>query len=162
MRSLFCVPVALALLACKGSEDRSGGTAGAASAQSTMPLRWVPAPSSGPVGPIVRDEIAREAAEKGRVIVYVGAAWCEPCQRFHQAAAHGELDHAFSGLTVLEFDLDRDSERLVSAGYESRYIPLFALPARDGTASGKQIEGAIKGDGAVAFIVPRLKDLLAQ
>jgi len=36
------------------------------------------------------------------------------------------------------------------------------LPAQDGRASGKQVEGGIKGEGAVAYMTPRLKDLLAQ
>jgi hypothetical protein len=94
--------------------------------------------------------------------VYVGATWCEPCQRFHHAAERGELDAAFPTVTVLAFDLDRDRERLASAGYVSKYIPLFALPGPDGTASGKQIEGGVKGDGAVGNIVPRLKEMLSE
>jgi thiol-disulfide isomerase/thioredoxin len=94
--------------------------------------------------------------------VYVGAGWCEPCQRFHRAAESGELDALFPSLTMLEFDLDRDAQRLAAAGYSSKYIPLFALPTPDGKASGKQIAGAIKGENAVAYIAPRLKELLAQ
>ena len=92
----------------------------------------------------------------------VGATWCEPCQRFHHAAERGELDAAFPTVTLLEFDLDRDHEGLASAGYVSKYIPLFALPGPDGKASGKAIEGGIKGDGAVGFIVPRLKEMLSD
>lgn len=94
--------------------------------------------------------------------MYVGAAWCDPCQAFHRAVEHGDLDATFPKVTLLEFDLDRDGQRLASAGYVSKYIPLFALPAPDGAASGKQVEGAIKGPGSVAFIVPRLRTLLAQ
>jgi thiol-disulfide isomerase/thioredoxin len=129
-------------------------------------VRVVEAPASGDVEPIVRDAVAAARATpddpNGALLVYVGAPWCEPCQRFHRAAEHGDLDAAFPGLTLLEFDLDRDRERLKSAGYTSKLIPLFALPARDGAASGRQVEGAIKGEGAVAFIVPRLKELLGH
>jgi hypothetical protein len=110
----------------------------------------------------VRSALAAATASKRRLVVYVGAPWCEPCQRFHQAAARGELDGTFPDLTLVEFDADADGERLAAAGYVSRYIPLFALPAGDGRASGKQIEGGIKGDGAVANIVPRLRELLAR
>jgi hypothetical protein len=120
------------------------------------------APATGDVEPIVREEIARAAAERRRLVVYVGAAWCEPCQRFHGAARDGLLDATFPDLTLLEFDLDRDGQRLSSAGYTSKYIPLFALPATDGRASGQQVEGGIKGEGAVAYITPRLKELLAR
>jgi thiol-disulfide isomerase/thioredoxin len=110
----------------------------------------------------VRQAVSEAARERRRVVVYVGATWCEPCQQFHQAAAAGSLDALFPDLTLVEFDLDRDRERLNQAGYTSKYIPLFALPGPDGSASGKQVEGGIKGDAAVAFMAPRLKELLRQ
>jgi hypothetical protein len=124
-------------------------------------LRWTTAPEGGEVAALVRTERTRAIASHRQLLVYVGAVWCEPCQRFHHAAEGGELDASFPGLTVLEFDLDRDRERLAAAGYASRYIPLFAVPKEDGTASGKQVEGGIKGDGAVEFITAKVKDLLA-
>ncbi len=114
------------------------------------------------VAETVRREVVRAKADKRDVIVYVGAAWCEPCQYFHNAAAAGELDGAFPGLRLVEFDLDRDREALARAGYASKMIPLFALPREDGSGSGEQIEGSIKGPGAVAQITPRLKELLGK
>jgi hypothetical protein len=125
-------------------------------------LQVTQAPVEGAVDAIVRAALDQAAAGKRTLIVYVGAVWCEPCQRFHRAAESGELDATFPRLTMLEFDSDRDAARLRAAGYVSAYIPLFALPARDGRASGKQVEGGIKGDGAVAYMVPRLKELLSQ
>jgi hypothetical protein len=130
-------------------------------------IRLVEAPPTGDVAALVRDAVARSRSDQdqgtpnGALVVYVGASWCEPCGRFHAAAERGELDSTLPGLTLLEFDLDRDRERLASANYVSKYIPLFALPGPDGNASGKQVEGGIKGDGAVGFIVPRLRALLA-
>lgn len=153
---------------CKSQEDANASapahpTASATTAPAnTGHVRIDPAPPTGDVEPIVRDALTRAAAEKRRLVVYVGARWCEPCRRFHAAAAQGQLDATFPDLTLLEFDLDRDGERLASAGYVSKYIPLFALPNTDGTSSGKQVEGGIKGEGAVAFITPRLQQLLAQ
>lgn len=117
---------------------------------------------AGDVVKVVHDEQARAKADGRDVVVYVGAKWCEPCQRFHKAAEAGALDADFPTLTLLEFDLDEDRERLVTAGYVSEYIPLFALPAADGRASGKQFSGSVKGDGAVANISPRLRALLAK
>ena len=110
----------------------------------------------------MRAALARATAAKRMLVVYVGATWCEPCQGFHHAVERGELDAEFPTLTLLEFDLDRDRERLAADGFVSKYIPLFALPALDGTASGKQIEGGIKGDGGVGFIRPRLKEMLSE
>ena len=111
---------------------------------------------------IVRGELARARGDGRPLLVYVGAAWCEPCQRFHQAAQAGQVDALFPGLRLLEFDLDHDRARLEKAGYTSKMIPLFALPRLDGAASGEQIEGSIKGSGAVDQIAPRLRALLEK
>ena len=125
-----------------------------------LPVELLPAPAAGDVKEIVQRAFARARGDGHRVLVYVGATWCEPCQRFHEAAKAGKLDEAFPGLRLVEFDLDRDRDRLVSAGYVSTMIPLIALPRADGAASGEQIEGSIKGPGAVDQIRPRLQALL--
>src|SRR5262249_45611898 len=108
----------------------------------------------------IRNELDKAHGEGRQLLVYVGATWCEPCQRFHRAAAHGDLDSAFPKLTLLEFDLDRDGDRLRAAGYRSSYIPMFCAPKPDGTASDKQFAGSVKGEGAVAEITPKLRRLL--
>ena len=125
-------------------------------------VEFLAAPASGDVAPIVSREQQRAAREGRKLLVYVGATWCEPCQTFHKAALSGKLDKTFPGLRFVEFDSDRDGERLATAGYVSQYIPLFARPAPDGRSSGRQIEGSIKGDGAVDQITPRLRQLLAD
>jgi hypothetical protein len=155
-------PIVTASTASTATRAAASAAAGGGSAQAGGQARHIqlsPAPS-GDVASIVRDELARAATESRRLVVYVGASWCEPCVAFHRAAERGDLDPLFGDLTLLEFDLDRDVERLHAAAYASRYIPLFALPRSDGAASGRQIEGAIKGNGAVAFIAPRLARLL--
>lgn len=142
------------LLACESGEQRS---------PAPVPrIELVDAPIAGEVAPIVAAEYVRATADHKQLLVYVGASWCEPCRRFHDAAAAGQLDATFSNLRLLVFDLDRDGDALTRAGYTSALIPLFALPKPDGTASGRQIEGSIKGDGAVAQITPRLQKLLEK
>jgi thiol-disulfide isomerase/thioredoxin len=123
-------------------------------------VELVPAPAEGDVPAVVTSELARAKRDGRQVLVYVGASWCEPCRRFHAAAADHRLDADFPTLRLVEFDADRDGARLQAAGYVSRLIPLFARPGSDGRASGRQIEGSIKGDGAVAEIAPRLRALL--
>ena len=122
----------------------------------------VAAPETGDVASLVARERDRARASGGTLVVYVGASWCEPCTRFHEAAQAGSLDAELPGLVLLEFDRDRDEARLEAAGYGSRMIPLVALPGPDGRGSGKRLEGAIKGEGAVGFIAPRLKKLLDE
>jgi hypothetical protein len=123
-------------------------------------VEWVHPPPAGDAAPIIAAEQARAQRDGRQLLVYVGATWCEPCRRFHQAAEAGKLDRDFGRLRLLEFDADRDGERLAMAGYVSRLIPLFAAPGAGGRASGRQMEGSVKGDGAVTEIVPRLTALL--
>jgi hypothetical protein len=155
-------------VACKSQADVAPAPSAVGAPAPTPPppgesarLRLVEAPE-GAVDSIVRDALAVARGSRRTLVVYVGAAWCEPCQNFHRAAERGDLDAAFPYMTLLEFDLDRDRERLVAAGYVSKYIPLFALPGPDGAASGKQIEGGIKGDGAASQISARLTAMLSE
>lgn len=160
---------ALALAACDSSAP-SGAAASAASSNATgnaatasaEPLiEWVAAPA-GDVAEVVRREAERAQKDGRALLVYVGATWCEPCQRFHDAAEKGEITAGLPRLRMLEFDLDRDAARLEAAGYGSKMIPLFALPGADGRGSAARMEGSIKGAGAVANIVPRLRALLGH
>jgi hypothetical protein len=103
-------------------------------------------------------------AQKGQwnVLVYVGATWCEPCQRFHTAALAGEFDEILPRAHIVEFDLDADKDALAAAGYSSKLIPLFCVPKVDGTASDRKIEGSIKGTDAVGQnLIPRLRAFLS-
>ncbi len=124
-------------------------------------VRFVDAPP-GDVATVVRSEMAKADAEHRALLVYAGATWCEPCQRFHAAAGRGELDKELAGVTFLAFDVDQDRERLYEAGYRSKYIPLFVVPGKDGRSTGRQIEGSIKGEGAADEITPRLRELLGR
>jgi len=119
-------------------------------------------PAQGEVAPIVRSELEQARRDGRRLVVYEGASWCQPCQQLHRAIDRGDLDSAFPQLTLLEFDADRDGERLLNAGYSSKYIPLLALPRPDGSSSGRQVEGGVKGDGAVELISGKLRQLLAS
>jgi hypothetical protein len=159
-RLVLSACAALALVACK-SAPRTDAASSSAALNQPAHVAISPAPP-GAVAEIVRAALARANGERRKLLVYVGATWCEPCQRFHHAAEAGELDATFPDLTLLEFDADRDHGRLAEAGYKATYIPLFVLPNADGTSSGQQIEGSIKGDGAVRQITPRLKGLLER
>ncbi len=161
--AVVCALVAF-VVGCKDAPKTDakpeGPAAGAVQGEGHVEI--VPGPNEGSVKAAVQAEVTR-AHERGRqLVVYVGAHWCEPCMRFHDAAQAKQLDARFPKLTLLEFDLDRDRERLEEAGYKSRMIPLFMLPNADGSASGEHIEGSVKGDAAVEEISPRLTALLAK
>ncbi len=120
-------------------------------------------PSNGaPVDLFVKAEIERAGPEKRDVVVYVGAKWCEPCVRFHDALVAGELDAELPGVRFLEFDFDTDQAALAAAGYQSKLLPLFVAPIDDGRGSTNAISGSIKGAAAVAEITPKLKALIAR
>ncbi|MEO6419489.1 MAG: thioredoxin [Polyangiaceae bacterium] len=144
------------VVGCKSEGESGPGQQG----RRPTSLRIVSAPPEGEVATLVQAAAAKAKGEGRTLLVYTGAVWCDPCRRFHEAATRGALGPELDGITLLEFDLDRDADRLRAAGYTSKYIPLFARPASDGRSTGKQIEGSIKGDGAVKEISPRLATLV--
>jgi thiol-disulfide isomerase/thioredoxin len=146
-------------LGCRSSSSTSQHES-APAASAPAKLRTLAAPPGESALTLVQREAARERAEGRTLLIYVGATWCEPCQRFHAAAASGQLDVQFPKLSLLEFDRDRDEARLAEAGCLSQFIPLFAVPDASGHCSARQVQGSIKGDGAVAEITPRLRQLL--
>ena len=163
---------AILVSGCMGSPPYAGGggkegeRSGPAKPQpppkpSTSAPHFVAAPK-GKVAQTVAQARAEAQAQGEQLLVYVGASWCEPCQRFHKAVEAGELDDALPGVKFLEFDADDDGERLADAKYDGRLIPRFAVPDDNGVFSGLKIEGGVKGDGAVDNIMQRLKPLLAQ
>jgi thiol-disulfide isomerase/thioredoxin len=142
-----------------GSAPRSG-SAGEGTSVRSRPS-FVPA-GEGEVDAVVRQGLQATTAAGDRMVVYVGASWCEPCEAFHQAVERGELDEDLAGVRFLEFDSDRHGGRLPAAGYGGRLIPRFVLPLPDGRGSEHRTEGGIPGDGAVEHIMARLRPLLAR
>ncbi|HEY6729159.1 MAG TPA: thioredoxin family protein, partial [Polyangiaceae bacterium] len=72
--------------------------------------------------PFLKEQMSSARAAGERVLVYVGASWCEPCERFHDAVEAGELDAMLAGTRFVEFDADRHTEALGAAGYAFRMI----------------------------------------
>lgn len=161
------------LLACRTSETAEADPAPKKVAASADPpaqmevgakargVELVPAPP-GDVAEIVKSARATARAHGRSLMVYIGAVWCEPCQRFHHAAEEGKLDDKFPTLSLLVFDLDKDGDRLKRAQYAPGYIPYFGVPGDDGHATSNATEGSIKGEGALDNITPRLTELVAK
>lgn len=127
----------VALVACSSAEPpppRPGGK-----------VEIVATPASGDLAAYVAGEVKRGEADRVPVLVYVGAEWCEPCRKLHEAAKAGKLDATLGPLRLLEFDADRDGAWLEGAGYKSQLVPLIAKPKADGTSSGVKIEGVKTG-----------------
>jgi thiol-disulfide isomerase/thioredoxin len=143
--------------------DNAGPADSAAATANLQPPSFLRYPGqAGAIEPWVQQQVELADAAHLRVLVYVGASWCEPCQHFHQAVEHGELNGTLNGLRFLEFDQDRDASALKVAGYLYQYIPVLALPDPDGRNHGRMISGSIKGPRAVQEnLVPRLQALLA-
>lgn len=162
-RALFFL--AALLVACNRTEPEPSpkpGASASATPTTARGVRFVTPAAGADFAAIVRAEAERARGDRRDFLVYVGATWCEPCQRFHEAAKRGELDSAFPSLTILEADADADRERLAAAGYGAELIPLFALPSPEGRGTPRRIEGSVKGDRAVANITPRLHQLLGK
>jgi hypothetical protein len=151
-----------------GHADAGAGANASAPAEGTFDgigvkahgIELVPAPP-GDVAAIVRAARKAARAHNRSLLVYIGATWCEPCQRFHHAAEEGKLDDTFPTMSLLVFDLDADGNRLHAALYAPGYVPYFGVPDESGRATGKSLAGSIKGEGAVAQMTPRLLELVA-
>src|SRR5690606_16767152 len=116
----LCCSLLFLLLGCDSTEGQPKSERGAASAVATVdvksPPRFVRGPTGGAdIASFVREKLAQaNAAEKAgnggftRVLVYVGATWCEPCQYFHESVTQGKLDRELQGVLFIEFDLDQD------------------------------------------------------
>jgi thiol-disulfide isomerase/thioredoxin len=117
---------------------------------------------SGDVADLIRAGRAEAKAHGRKMLVYIGATWCEPCQRFHQAAERGELDDKFPTLSLLVFDLDADRSRLSAALFGPGYVPYFGVPDEQGHGTSNALAGSIKGEGAVDNIAPRLAELVQK
>jgi thiol-disulfide isomerase/thioredoxin len=156
-----------ALMGCSHAPAQGKQTAGpsarASAATFAVPPSFLHYPGQGgAIEPWVQEQVEYADAAHVRVLVYVGASWCEPCQRFHEAVQRGELNGTLNGLRFLEFDQDRDAPALKTAGYIYQYIPVLALPDPDGKNHGRMISGSIKGANAVKEdLVPRLQALLS-
>lgn len=125
-------------------------------------MEWLK-PTDGDPAAFVQSEVARAKSDGRTLLIYVGASWCEPCERFHDASLKGELDAEFGHLRLIAYDRDADEAALASIGCLSRMIPLFAIPTADGKCdTERRIEGAIKGEGAVGFISPKLRALVGD
>lgn len=147
---------------CDDGAGKPSATKAPAAGPSSVDLMSAPA-GDEPVEAIMVRELERARREGRDVLIYVGAEWCEPCKRFHDAAAAGELDDDFPTLRLVEFDADRDGARLKAAGCASKLIPLFARPTEEGRCDpDRRHMGGVKGDGAVPFLTTRLEAMLAR
>lgn len=151
-----------ALLGCSREETSQPAAGRGVARLAALRAEIEPAPDGGEIQALVQQARERARQEGRELVVYVGAPWCEPCTRFHDAVKAGQLDAAFPALRLLEFDLDRDRDRLAEAGYASKMIPLFVVPGEDGRGTPLRIEGAVKGQRAVDEIVPRLAEILTR
>lgn len=125
-RPALFLALSLSLAACDSAPSKDSAPPPAKAADSQKPtgplIEWMPSPDGDPAE-IAKAEVERAKKDGRALIVYVGATWCEPCQRFHRAAESGEIQGDLPPIRMLEFDLDRDAERLTAAGYGSRLIP---------------------------------------
>jgi len=124
------------------------------------PPSFVSAPVVGDVAVVVAKHVQAADAAHRWLVVYVGAEWCAPCREFRDAVQAGSFNTQLAGITFLEFDADRDRDRLTRAGYNSRMIPLLAVPNPDGSSSKLRSEGGIKGPKAAGYVAQKLLRML--
>lgn len=152
MRIRFVVGLLALAVACKSADSTK--------APQTPERADVVLAGSGPVQAEVVTAQAQAGRDGRRLVVYVGATWCEPCQVFLDATKAGDLPPELADLRFLKFDHDSDEDRLNEAGYGGEMIPRFVMPGPGGESTERRFEGSSKGPGAMANIVPRLEGIL--
>jgi hypothetical protein len=149
----------LLIVTASGCQEPHGGRAAAATPVARPELVLA---GPGPADTVVRSALAQARQQRRRLVVYVSATWCKPCERFQASLRSGELDAYFPDLRFYKFDHDQDAERLEIAGYGGEYLPRFVVPAADGRGTAQRMEGGTKADDTVfTSIGPRLAAMLA-
>jgi thiol-disulfide isomerase/thioredoxin len=160
MRPATLLALAAALAACIGPPTQDGAAGGDDAPRAAARPEFVAAPREGALEAVVRAARAAALAEERLLLVYVGASWCEPCRHFHEAVEAGRFDRELANVRFLELDADADRDRIDASGYGGRLIPRFAVPAADGTATDRRIEGGTKSPAAADEILGRLAPLV--
>jgi thiol-disulfide isomerase/thioredoxin len=154
----FASASAFALAGCSKTEEHirpisdpaavtapTSGVSGKASPPTTSAsatagkLRVIKPPADAEIASFLRTERLRAKADGRVLVVYAGAKWCDPCKHFHALLDAGKLDAKLARMTLVELDVDQDTDRLAAAGYKYRYVPYFALVRADGQPD-KQIQ----------------------
>lgn len=126
-----------------------------APAPATGALRVMRASQDSDALSLIRTERLKAKADSRVLVVYVGATWCPPCKKFKEEIASGRLDQRLSKTTLLEFDVDKDGDRLAAAGYTMKFVPFVALPGADGHPAETQ-EATGKGASAWTELMAKL------
>lgn len=153
--------------ACTSSADGSSIEPDPAAASATAAgnglnrkVEWVKVPAGSDPSAYVKTELERAKSDQKKLVLYVGAKWCEPCNHFHEATDRGELDAAFPDLRLVAFDHDEESNAIAALGCESKFIPMFSVPDAEGHCTRQQISGGIKGSGTVDYLAKKLRNLI--
>ena len=144
-----------------GCDGKADPTSEAAETKEGGKVELMMVPDHATDGPaFIAEQLQQTRSENKRMVIYVGATWCEPCKYFHDAAAAGQLDDVFPNVRFVEFDHDKHASMLQASDCRSKMIPLFAIPDESGRCTERRVAGAIKGPGAVDYLRPRISKLL--
>lgn len=145
------VALSLVLAACQPGGGAKSGAGKRAELVSAGP---------GAIAPLLQLAADQARTDARRLVVYVGASWCEPCRYFLDAVAADALPDRFSDLRFIKFDFDVDERRLQEAGLGGQMLPRFVLIGPQGQATDRSFEGSIKGPQAIDDLIAKLDTLL--
>ena len=106
--------------------------AGSGTPEAVPAIRMFEATEQGDLFATIRAARLRAVEGKRVLVVYVGASWCPPCKRFHEAIQNHSLDEKLAGFDFLYLDMDIVKDKIVETGYASKYIPFFFFFSGDG------------------------------
>lgn len=124
---------------------------------------WVKlAPSQGALQELVKAEVGKAAAKAQRPVVYLGAAWCDPCVALKKHRHDPLMTDAMRGAYVIEIDLDDwKLEDMKALGFRTGVVPIFHAVNSEGRATGPAVDGSSWGANVPASMAPPLKKFFA-
>jgi hypothetical protein len=110
-----------------------------------------------PLAVVLSDGAAKAKAKGLRPFLYIGATWCQPCQKLHRSLDDERMVDAFRGTYVIHLDLDAWERELPSVGLRVAQVPVFFQLDAQGKPTGKSLDGGAWNEDVPAEMAPPLK-----
>ena len=124
---------------------------------------WVCLSKGSQLDAFLAAELRKARDQKLRPIVYVGAAWCPPCQALKRSLREPEMRAALTGTYVIELSLDNWSNaELDRYGLDPKELPTFFAVDGLGHAMGPKITGTAWDESTPAAIAVPLKAFVSS
>lgn len=124
---------------------------------------WVCLSAGNRLESFLANELNKASKQRLRPLVYVGAAWCPPCQALKRSFVEPEVRAALDGSYVIELSLEHwRTEDLERYGLDPKELPTFFAVDSRGHALGPKLTGTAWSELTASAIAGPLRSFLAS